>query len=195
MILTKPDIWSPRQGLFIIHQTNPSIVITPPTPPRMAIISDHEGSDTNVSDTNVSDTSAPRYHQDTRTTRTPTPCHHVYETLPISGDTTPFWGLPEVDLKRFSHKHRPIFAGSSTSSLQKPFPLPLRVHLFVLLRVSSFPVPHSHVLTRAFIFSRRASPGQLHLPSSDARVPRLLHQQTDLPSVAFPSPCSPPYYS
>jgi hypothetical protein len=56
----------------------------------MAIISDHEGSDTNVSDTNVSDTnvsdtSLPRNNQDTRTTRNPTPCHHVYETLPIPG--------------------------------------------------------------------------------------------------------------
>jgi hypothetical protein len=109
-----------------------------------------------------------------------------------NGDTTLFWALPEPDLKHFSHEHRPVFAKSSTSGLRKPFPLPLHVRFFVPSRVSPFPVPRSHVSTRSFVFPRRTVPGRLHLPNSDARVPRLLHQQTDLPSVAFLSPCSPP---
>ena len=113
----------------------------------------------------------------------------------FSADTTPFWALPEVNLKCLSHKHRPIFAKSSTSGLREPFPLPLRVRSFVPSRVSSFPAPRSHVSTWAFVFLRRAGPGRLHLPNSDAHVPRLLRRQTDLPSVAFSSPCSPPYYS
>jgi hypothetical protein len=40
---------------------------------------------------------------------------------------TPFWALPEPDLKRFLPEHRPVFAKYPTSGLREPFPFPLHV--------------------------------------------------------------------
>jgi hypothetical protein len=59
----------------------------------------------------------------------------------VSGDTTPFWALPEPHLKRFLYKHRLVFANSLTSGLRKPFPFPFRVRVSFLREFPTFPSP------------------------------------------------------